>query len=45
MTQGATELHYLTIREASELIKNGKLSPVELTQAFLERIDKLDEPL
>ena len=45
MTQGATELHYLTIGEASELLKNGKLSPVELTQAFLDRIDELDEPL
>ena len=32
MTQGATELHYLTIGEASELLKNGKLSPVELVR-------------
>ncbi len=39
------ELYYLTIREASELLRNGKLSPVELTRAFLERIEKLDGTL
>ena len=39
MTQ---ELHYLTIREAADLISSGKLSPVELTQAFLDRIEKTD---
>ena len=38
-------LHYLSIDEAGELIKAGKLSPVELTQAYLERIDALDERL
>ena len=40
-----TDLHFLTIREASALIKDGELSPVELTQAFLDRISVLDEPL
>ena len=45
MTQTNTELYYLTISEASELIKNGKLSPVELTRAFLDRIEKLDDTL
>ena len=39
MTQ---ELHYLTIREAADLISSGNLSPVELTQAFLDRIEKTD---
>ncbi|MBM3944692.1 MAG: Asp-tRNA(Asn)/Glu-tRNA(Gln) amidotransferase GatCAB subunit A [SAR202 cluster bacterium] len=40
-----TPLHYLTIAEASRLIQGKKLSPVELTQAFLDRIDKLDGKL
>ena len=43
MTQ--TALHYLTIREASALLQQGQLSPVELTRAFLERIEKLDSTL
>ena len=34
-----TDLHYLTIRQASELLRRQELSPVELTQAFLNRID------
>ena len=37
-----TELHYLTIPQAGRLLKSGELSPVELTRAFLERIDALD---
>ena len=41
----ATELHYLTIGEASGLLRDGKLSPVELTRAFLDRIEALDERL
>ncbi len=45
MTQSTTELYYLTIKEASELLRNGKLSPVELTRAFLDRIEKLDGTL
>ena len=40
-----TELHYLTIGEASALIESGQLSPVELTRAFLDRIDTLDDTL
>ena len=40
-----TELHYLTIGEASGLLQSGKLSPVELTRAFLDRIDALDDTL
>ena len=40
-----TELHYLTIGEASVLIESGQLSPVELTRVFLDRIDELDDTL
>ena len=36
------ELCYLTIREAGRLIKRRKLSPVELTHAYLERIEAVD---
>jgi aspartyl-tRNA(Asn)/glutamyl-tRNA(Gln) amidotransferase subunit A len=41
----ATELCYLTMREAGALFRSGQLSPVELTRAFLERIDRLDGTL
>ena len=40
-----TELHYLTIGEAGNLLRTGELSPVELTRAFLARIESLDETL
>jgi aspartyl-tRNA(Asn)/glutamyl-tRNA(Gln) amidotransferase subunit A len=40
-----TELHFLPIAEASALIAARKLSPVELTRAFLERIEALDDQL
>jgi len=40
-----TDLHFLTISQASAQIKAGKLSPVELTKAFLTRIKKLDGAL
>jgi aspartyl-tRNA(Asn)/glutamyl-tRNA(Gln) amidotransferase subunit A len=39
------DLHFLTIAEASRLIRAGSLSPVELTQAFLDRIPALDSQL
>lgn len=39
------ELTHLSIAEASELIRHGKLSPVELTEACLERIGLLDAHL
>ena len=45
MTQAATELYYLTIREAGDLVRSGKLSPVELTRAFLDRIEQLNATL
>jgi aspartyl-tRNA(Asn)/glutamyl-tRNA(Gln) amidotransferase subunit A len=45
MTQAQTELCYLTIREAGRLLNSRKLSPVELTRAFLNRIEQLDARL
>ena len=40
-----TDLHFLTIAEASAKIRAKALSPVELTQAFMARIKALDEQL
>jgi aspartyl-tRNA(Asn)/glutamyl-tRNA(Gln) amidotransferase subunit A len=37
-----TDLHYLTIAEAADLIRTRKLSPVELTDALLARIAALE---
>ena len=45
MTQSTAELYYLTILQAGELMKDGQLSPVELTRAFLDRIERLDGTL
>jgi aspartyl-tRNA(Asn)/glutamyl-tRNA(Gln) amidotransferase subunit A len=45
MTQTPTDLHYLTAHEASGLLRDKKLSPVELTRAFLDRIERLDGTL
>ena len=45
MTSAQTNLHHLTIREASELLRSQQLSPVELTQAFLDRISATDDQL
>jgi aspartyl-tRNA(Asn)/glutamyl-tRNA(Gln) amidotransferase subunit A len=42
MTQ---DLHFLTITQASVLIRTGNLSPVELTKAYLDRIHRLDGEL
>ena len=36
------ELYYLTIPEAALLLESKQLSPVELTQAFLDRIEAVD---
>ena len=36
------ELHYKTIAELAPLIRDGKLSSVELTESQLDRIDRLD---
>lgn len=38
-------LHYQTIREVGERLRNRELSPVELTRAILERTERLDGPL
>ena len=40
-----SDLCWLTISEASELIRSGQLSPVELYEAHLERIDQTDGAL
>ena len=40
-----SELHHLTIAEAGRLYRARKLSPVELTQAYLDRIEALDGAL
>ena len=37
-----TQLHYLTVAEASRRIARGKLSPVDLVDASLERIARLN---
>ena len=42
MSLDRKELCTLTIREAGLLIASGEISPVELTKAFLERIDEVD---
>ena len=39
------QLHFLSIAEASELIRTRKLSPVEYTNALLGRIEALDSQL
>ena len=39
------ELHYLTVSDAASLIESGQLSPVELVEAHLERIEQTDERL
>ena len=39
------KLHHLTIHEAGKLLKGGELSPVELTQAVLDRIAETDDRL
>jgi aspartyl-tRNA(Asn)/glutamyl-tRNA(Gln) amidotransferase subunit A len=41
----ASDLHFLTIAEASGLIRQRKLSPVDLTRAFLDRIEAVDPRL
>src|SRR5258708_4871938 len=39
------ELHFITIAEASRRIAQRKLSPVELTEAYLQRIAAIDSQL
>ena len=40
-----TKLHWLTASEAAQAIAARKLSPLELTTALLDRIDRLDPKL
>jgi aspartyl-tRNA(Asn)/glutamyl-tRNA(Gln) amidotransferase subunit A len=40
-----SELHWLTVTEAAHAIAHGKISPVELLEALLARIDALDPKL
>ena len=42
MTATPMELCYMTIAQAAPLLRDGQLSPVELTRAFLERIEAID---
>ena len=39
------DLHYLSISEAGRTIRNGDLSPVDLGEALLDRIDRLNPKL
>jgi aspartyl-tRNA(Asn)/glutamyl-tRNA(Gln) amidotransferase subunit A len=41
----STNLHDISITEAARLIEQRRLSPVELTQAYLQRIEALDPQL
>ena len=45
MSTSDTQLHYLSIRQAGELIQRGELSPVELARACLDRIQATDDRL
>ena len=45
MSTSDMPLHYLTIRQAGELIQRRQLSPVELTRACLDRIEATDDSL
>ncbi len=45
MSTSDVQLHYLTIRQAGELIRTRQLSPVELTRACLDRIEATDDRL
>ena len=41
----ADDLHYRTIADAARAIEAGELSPVELSEAYLHRIEVLDAAL
>jgi aspartyl-tRNA(Asn)/glutamyl-tRNA(Gln) amidotransferase subunit A len=41
----ASDLHFLTITDAARLIQSRRLSPVDLTQAYLDRIAAIDSQL
>ena len=41
----SSDLHFLTVTEAARLIRQRHLSPVDLTRAYLERIEAIDPQL
>lgn len=45
MTAPATDMAFISAADASRLFRSGELSPVELTTALLERIDRLNPAL
>jgi aspartyl-tRNA(Asn)/glutamyl-tRNA(Gln) amidotransferase subunit A len=42
LAQPATEVTALGVAESSALLRNGELSPLELTQAYLQRIERFE---
>ena len=38
-------LHFLSVAEQAKLLRDGELSPVELTEAYLERVERLNSRL
>mgnify|MGYP003337987791 CR=1 FL=1 len=40
-----SDLHYLTLAESADLVRTKKLSPVELTDALLKRIETFNPQL
>ena len=45
LTAAPTDLHWLTIADAARLIERRRLSPVELTNALIARVEALDPQL
>jgi aspartyl-tRNA(Asn)/glutamyl-tRNA(Gln) amidotransferase subunit A len=45
LTAAPTDLHWLTIADAARLIERRRLSPVELTDALIARVEALDPHL
>ncbi len=39
------ELHWLTIHQLSDMLMRKKVSSLEVTQAFIERIEKIEDPI
>src|SRR5438132_8062007 len=45
LTAAPTDLHWLTIADAARLVERRRLSPVELTNALIARVEALDRQL
>src|SRR2546430_5244954 len=43
LTAAPTDLHWLTIADAARLIERRRLSPVELTDALIARVERSEE--